>query len=69
MGEDSRGIEASSSGGVSDNYDLGSCEAHVVSGGTQENRGGAAGTVGEGEGGAEEDGLGLNRGLRFSGQV
>jgi hypothetical protein len=36
---------------------LGSCEAHHVSISQKENRGGTAGTVGEGEGGEEEGGL------------
>ena len=51
MGECSEGIAASEG---SKNNGLGSCEAHYVSVGPQENRRGTAGEVGEGEGGPEE---------------
>jgi hypothetical protein len=47
MGGCAKGIEATN-GGVSKNYDLGSCEAHVVSSGTQEDCGGATSEMGEG---------------------
>jgi hypothetical protein len=57
MGKDSRGIEASS-GGVSENYELGSCEAHLVSVSPPKDCSGAASTVGAGQGGAEEGGVG-----------
>jgi hypothetical protein len=45
MGKDSQGTEADSSG--SENYGLDTCEAHYVGFSPQEDRGGAAGTVGE----------------------
>jgi hypothetical protein len=54
MGEGSEWIEASSGG--SENDRLGSCEAHYVDFTPQEDRGGTAGTVGEG--GEEESGIG-----------
>jgi hypothetical protein len=52
MGEGSERIAASS--GDNQNNRLGSCEAHHVSIGTQEDRSISAGEVGEGEGAAEE---------------
>ena len=52
MGKGSEGIEASSEG--SENNWLGSCEAHHVGISPQEDRGGTAGTVGEGEGGKKK---------------
>jgi hypothetical protein len=52
MGKGSKRIEASSG----ENNCVGSCEVHHVGIRTQEDRGGAAGTVGEGAGGAEEGG-------------
>jgi hypothetical protein len=52
MGERSEWIAASEG---SDG--LGSCQAHHVGGGPEEDRGSTAGKVGEGEGGAEEGGL------------
>jgi hypothetical protein len=52
MGKGSEGTEASS--GESENNWLGSCKAHHVGIRPQEDRGGAAGTVGEGTGGEEE---------------
>jgi hypothetical protein len=45
MGKDSQGTEADRSG--SEDYGLDSCEAHDVGFSPQEDRGGAAGTVGE----------------------
>jgi hypothetical protein len=55
MGKGWEGIEASSNG--SENNSLGTCEAHHVGGRPQEDRGGAAGTLGEGAGGEEEGGV------------
>ena len=52
MGEGSEGSEASEDGGG-----LGSCETHHVDFSPQEDCDGAKGTLGEGEGGAEEGGL------------
>ena len=51
MGKGSEGTEASS--GESENNWLGSCKAHHVASRPQEDRGGAAGAVGEGTGGEE----------------
>jgi hypothetical protein len=56
MEKGSKGIAAS--GGENC---FGSCEAHHVGIRPQEDRGGTAGTVGEGEGGSEEGGVGPNR--------
>jgi hypothetical protein len=56
MGEVSEWIEAS------EGYDgLGSCQTHHVGVSPQEDRGGAAGEMGEGQGGEEKGGLGPNR--------
>jgi hypothetical protein len=52
MGEGSEGSEASEDSGGH-----GSCETHHVDFSPQEDCGGAKGTLGEGEGGAEEGGL------------
>jgi hypothetical protein len=54
MGEHSEGIAASSGGGK--NNGLGSCQAHHVGISPQEDRGGTAGKVGEGEGCEKEIG-------------
>jgi hypothetical protein len=51
MGAGSKWIEASS--GDSENDWIGTCEAHDVGISPQEDRGGAAGTLGTGEGGEE----------------
>ena len=56
MEKGSKGIAASSGGNC-----FGSCEAHHVGIRPQEDRDGAAGTVGEGEGGSQEGGVGPNR--------
>ena len=55
MGKDSEGIAANIRG--NQNNGLHSCEAHDLGGRPQEDRSGAAGTVGEGEGGAKEGGV------------
>jgi len=52
MGKGSEGIAASSRG--SENNWLGTCQAHNVNFSPQEDRGGTAGEVGEGEGRTEE---------------
>jgi hypothetical protein len=52
MGEGSKGIAASEGGDG-----LGSCKTHHVGIIPQEDCGGTAGTVGEGEGGEEEGGV------------
>jgi hypothetical protein len=62
VGKGSKGTEASSSGS-SENDGLDTCEAHHVGVSPQEDRGGAAGAVGEGEG-WEEGGVGFIRGCR-----
>jgi hypothetical protein len=53
MGKCSKGIAASE---CSDGF--GSCQAHYVGVSPQEDRGGTAGAVGEGEDGQEEGGVG-----------
>jgi hypothetical protein len=55
VGEGSEWIEASSG----ENNRFGSCKAHHVSIGPQEDCGGTAGAVGEGKGAAEEGGVGV----------
>jgi hypothetical protein len=54
VGKGSEGIEASRRG--SENNWLGTCEAHHVSVGPEEDRGGAAGTLGEVQSGKKEIG-------------
>jgi hypothetical protein len=56
MGKGWEEIAGSSRG--SENNWLGTCETHDVGSRPREDRGGAAGKVGEGEGGAEEGGVG-----------
>jgi hypothetical protein len=56
MGKGSEWIAAS--GGGSENNWLGSCKAHHVRISPQEDRVGTAGEMGEGEGAAEEGGVG-----------
>ncbi|HEY4843589.1 MAG TPA: hypothetical protein VIH78_16590 [Terriglobales bacterium] len=55
MGKSSEEIAASSGG--SEVSGLGSCKAHDVSVGAEEDRGGTKGTVGEDTGAGEESGL------------
>ena len=52
MGEGPKGIAARSS--LSENNGLNDCEANNLSGGKEEDRGGAAGKMGEDKGGEED---------------
>jgi hypothetical protein len=67
MVKGSKGIEASC--GDSENDGLGTREAHHVSVSPQEDRGGAAGEMGAGEGGEEESGVAVLVTSRASFQV
>jgi hypothetical protein len=59
MGKDSERTAANSR--CSQNNGFHSCEAHDLGGRPQEDRSGAAGSVGEGEGGEEEGGVDQRR--------
>jgi len=65
MGEGSEGNEAN---GAGENNGRGTCEAHHVSIGPQENRGVSAGEVGKGEGAAKESGVASQMSSRRGGR-